>query len=183
MCYIGVWIRRGATGACEYLLPSSSIGCFKAVMSLNVHRKRTTCSFSFLIGAMCNRSHSGVPEKIKKGWHRPLTWALVVSLKRSKKDDIEPCKNKNIIPRIDWSRSVLYLLYYDICRCHWKPFAWCTTRRIAIDKVKIVLNQIGVRVYRRETLLHAFVFLFKMSNIHENLVRNSVNLLKGRCII
>lgn len=47
----------------NHLLPSSSIGCFRAVMSLNVHRNSTTCSFSFLIGAMCNRSHSGVPVK------------------------------------------------------------------------------------------------------------------------
>ena len=45
--------------------PSSSIGCFKAVMSLNVQRKSTTCSFSFLIGAMCSNNHKGVPRTEK----------------------------------------------------------------------------------------------------------------------
>ena len=40
---------------------SSSIGCLRAVMSLNVHRNNTTTSRSFLIGDMCIRSHSGVP--------------------------------------------------------------------------------------------------------------------------
>ena len=41
---------------------SSSIGCLRAVMSLNVHRKRTTASFSFLMGATCKSSHNGVSE-------------------------------------------------------------------------------------------------------------------------
>lgn len=44
------------------LLASSSIGCFSAVISRNVSKNSTTTSFSFLIGAMCNRSHNGVPD-------------------------------------------------------------------------------------------------------------------------
>lgn len=35
------------------LVASSSMGCLKRVMSLKVQRKRTTLSFSFLIGAIC----------------------------------------------------------------------------------------------------------------------------------
>ena len=34
-----------------FMASSSSMGCFRAVMSRNVKRKRTTTSFSFLIGA------------------------------------------------------------------------------------------------------------------------------------
>lgn len=40
---------------------SSSMGCLKSVMSLKVQRKRTTLSFSFLMGATCMYSHIGVP--------------------------------------------------------------------------------------------------------------------------
>ena len=43
-------------------LVSSSMGCLSAVMSLKVQRNNTTMSRSFLIGEMCIRSHSGVPE-------------------------------------------------------------------------------------------------------------------------
>lgn len=39
---------------------SSSRGCFSAVISRNVRRNSTTRSFSFLIGATCNSSHSGL---------------------------------------------------------------------------------------------------------------------------
>lgn len=42
---------------------SSSIGCLNAVMSLNVHRKSTTFSCSFRIGAIFTKNHTGVPEK------------------------------------------------------------------------------------------------------------------------
>lgn len=42
------------------LLSSVSIGCFRAVISLNVSRKSTTRSRSFFIGAICRSSHSGV---------------------------------------------------------------------------------------------------------------------------
>ncbi len=45
---------------------SSSIGCFNAVMSRNVSKNRTTMSFSFLIGAICNNSHNGVPNTERK---------------------------------------------------------------------------------------------------------------------
>ena len=42
------------------------MGCFKAVISLKVQRIKITWSFSFLIGAIFNSSHSGDPEnKIK----------------------------------------------------------------------------------------------------------------------
>ena len=41
---------------------SSSMGCFKAVISLKVQRIKITWSFSFLIGAIFNSSHSGDPE-------------------------------------------------------------------------------------------------------------------------
>lgn len=44
-----------------FVTSSSSIGCLSAVMSLNVSRNKTTTSFSFFIGAICSRSHSGVP--------------------------------------------------------------------------------------------------------------------------
>ena len=42
------------------LFASSSMGCLRAVMSLKVHRNRTTASFSFLMGAMWSNSHNGV---------------------------------------------------------------------------------------------------------------------------
>jgi hypothetical protein len=42
------------------LASSVSIGCFKAVISRKVRRNRTTRSRSFLIGAICSSSHSGV---------------------------------------------------------------------------------------------------------------------------
>ena len=48
------------------LLPlesSASMGCLSGVMSLKVHRNSTTMSFSFLMGAMCRRSHNGVPVR------------------------------------------------------------------------------------------------------------------------
>ena len=44
-------------------LDSSSIGCFNAVMSLKVQRKRTTISLSFLMGDICINSQRGVPFK------------------------------------------------------------------------------------------------------------------------
>ena len=47
-------------------LASSSMGCLRAVMSLNVQRNNTTTSLSFLIGDMCINSHSGVP------WQWPM---------------------------------------------------------------------------------------------------------------
>lgn len=40
-------------GSDSPLAASSSMGCLKRVMSLKVQRKRTTLSFSFLIGAIC----------------------------------------------------------------------------------------------------------------------------------
>ena len=42
-------------------LESSSIGCLRAVISLNVQRNRTTISLSFFMGEMCSNSHRGVP--------------------------------------------------------------------------------------------------------------------------
>ena len=48
-----------------YILPlvfSSSIGCFNAVMSLNVHSIRITWSFSFRMGAIFSNNHRGDPE-------------------------------------------------------------------------------------------------------------------------
>jgi len=42
---------------------SDSMGCFSAVMSLNVSRNNTTRSLSFLIGAICISSHNGVSNK------------------------------------------------------------------------------------------------------------------------
>lgn len=51
---------------CPSLLPlesSASMGCLSGVMSLKVHRNSTTMSFSFLMGAMCRRSHNGVPVR------------------------------------------------------------------------------------------------------------------------
>lgn len=42
---------------------SLSIGCFRAVISLKVSKNRTTISRSFLIGAICNKSHNGVSAK------------------------------------------------------------------------------------------------------------------------
>lgn len=42
------------------LLSSCSMGCLRAVMSLKVSRNRTTRSRSFLMGAICSSSHSGV---------------------------------------------------------------------------------------------------------------------------
>ena len=53
-------------GLCSYaLLPllSSSMGCLRAVMSRNEHRKRTTTSRSFFTGETCRRSHKGVPRE------------------------------------------------------------------------------------------------------------------------
>lgn len=50
---------------CVVVLPlvvSSSMGCLKTVMSLKVQRNRTTLSFSFLIGATCMYSHTGLPD-------------------------------------------------------------------------------------------------------------------------
>ena len=50
----------------DLLMPfpaSFSIGCLRAVMSLKVSKKRMTASFPFFIGAICNKSHSGVPVK------------------------------------------------------------------------------------------------------------------------
>lgn len=44
---------------------SLSIGCFSAVMSRNVSRNSTTKSRSFLMGATCSNSHSGVSVKRK----------------------------------------------------------------------------------------------------------------------
>lgn len=41
---------------------SSSIGCFKAVISLKVNKNKTTTSLSFFIGAICSKSQSGVPN-------------------------------------------------------------------------------------------------------------------------
>lgn len=52
-----------------WLLPleeSSSIGCLKAVMSLNVQRNRTTFSCSFRMGAIFTKNQTGVPESMKK---------------------------------------------------------------------------------------------------------------------
>lgn len=40
---------------------SLSSGCLRAVMSRKVHKKRTTTSRSFLMGAICNSSHNGEP--------------------------------------------------------------------------------------------------------------------------
>lgn len=48
------------------LLSSVSMGCFRAVMSRNVSRNRTTRSRSFLMGAICSSSHSGVSEHRKE---------------------------------------------------------------------------------------------------------------------
>lgn len=42
------------------LADSSSIGCLKAVMSMNVHKKSTTTSFSFVTGDICMDTHIGV---------------------------------------------------------------------------------------------------------------------------
>lgn len=42
---------------------SSSIGCLNAVMSLNVHRKSTTFSCSFRIGAIFTKNQTGIPGK------------------------------------------------------------------------------------------------------------------------
>lgn len=42
---------------------SSSMGCLKAVMSLNVQRNRTTLSCSLRIGAIFTKNHTGVPEE------------------------------------------------------------------------------------------------------------------------
>lgn len=63
---------------CVVVLPlvvSSSMGCLKTVMSLKVQRNRTTLSFSFLIGATCMYSHTGLPDlaeerkyENKKNW-------------------------------------------------------------------------------------------------------------------
>lgn len=44
---------------------SSSIGCFKAVISLNVNKNKTTTFRSFLIGAMWRSSQSGEPVQCK----------------------------------------------------------------------------------------------------------------------
>ena len=41
------------------------MGCLSAVMSRKVQRNRTTISRSFLIGEICIRSHSGVPDLLK----------------------------------------------------------------------------------------------------------------------
>lgn len=54
--------ERGA-GWSWPLEESSSMGCLKAVMSLKVHRKRTTFSCSFRIGAILTKNHTGVPER------------------------------------------------------------------------------------------------------------------------
>lgn len=49
---------------------SSSIGCLKAVMSLKVHRNRTTLSCSFLIGAIFTKNHTGIPV-----WRTSVRWS------------------------------------------------------------------------------------------------------------
>jgi hypothetical protein len=60
----GVGFERDSNGSKKMTLPldsSLSSGCLRAVMSRKVHKKRTTTSRSFLMGAICNSNHRGEP--------------------------------------------------------------------------------------------------------------------------
>lgn len=70
---------------------SSSIGCLKTVISLNVQRKRTTLSFSFLIGATCMYSHTGLPDMTEeRKYENKEIWNFVIYiLLYNKQDEIK----------------------------------------------------------------------------------------------
>lgn len=60
---------------------SLSSGCLRAVMSRKVHKKRTTTSRSFLMGAICNSSQSGEPAApITTNYTQPKTEIIFPSM-------------------------------------------------------------------------------------------------------